>query len=74
MSKAKVKQIESIGIMFSPMYILKDKKVVAQKFSGSQILPTFTAISNEDKLQINRARSNLYSMLIPIHDRKVAFN
>ena len=53
---------------------MKDKKEVAAQFKEMQILPTFTAISHEDKLNINRARLSLYSLLIPIHDRKVAMN
>ena len=45
---------------------------MARKFHNLSHLPTFTAISNADKFQINRARASLYSLLIPIHNRRQA--
>ena len=60
------------GLFFSPCYQLNDAEKVSKKLNKNGNLPNFTSISNRSKSEINRARFNLYSLLLPIHDRKVA--
>ena len=62
------------GWFFSSCYILNDPQEVADKIYSKDNLPNFTGITDEDKSHINKARYNLFALLIPIHDRETAFN
>ena len=46
--------------------------MVSKKLKSKGNLPNFTSITTQDKSKINNARFCLYSLLLPIHDRKVA--
>ena len=60
------------GAFFCPFYKLNPLKEVAEKIYKVEHLPSFTGITHKDKHLINRARYNLFSLLIPIHDRETA--
>ena len=62
------------GAFFCSHYTLNDAKSVAGRIFKSEHLPTFTGITNQDKSHINRARFNLFALLIPVHDRKRALS
>ena len=61
------------GSFYSGFYGLNNSKEVAQRiYIKDKNLPNFTGITSEDKSKINIARYNLYSLLIPIHNREKA--
>ena len=64
-------QMVENGSFFSPCYRLNDPEDVAKIYSKAN-LPAFTGITDEDKSHINRARYNLFALLIPVHDRETA--
>ena len=70
--KIKTLFIQGGSSFYCPVYCLAEPSSVALKFHKLSHLPTFTAISHEDKFRINQARASLYSLLIPIHNRKKA--
>ena len=57
---------------FCCFYLLNDPEVVAHHIRTEENLPSFTSITNKDKSYINKARFNLYSLLLPIPDRETA--
>ena len=65
-------QMVENGSFFSPCYPLNDPEDVAKKIYSKANLPAFTGITDEDKSHINRARYNLFALLIPVHDRETA--
>ena len=68
----KIKKFIGSGLFFCPCYILNDAKKVSKNINSKGNLPNFTSITTMDKSKINKARYCLYSLLLPIHDRKVA--
>ena len=68
----KVLEMMETGVFFCPCYKLNGPSEVAHKIYNDDPLPNFTGITNEDKSHINRVRFNLYSLLLPIHDRETA--
>ena len=70
--KVKILSIQGFSSFFCSVYCLAEPTKVAHKFHNFKNLPAFTAISHEDKFKINQARASLYSLLIPIHNRKKA--
>ena len=60
------------GSFFSGFYALNDLSDVSAKITEEGNLPNFTGITDEDKSHINQARYNLFSLLLPIHDRNIA--
>lgn len=64
------------GIFLCSNYINEtDLKALAKRIYIKGInLPAFTLTIKTDKYTINRARFNIHSLLIPVHDRKVAMD
>ena len=62
------------GSFFSSCYLLNDPEDVASRIYSKDNLPNFTGITDEDKSHINKARFNLFALLMPIHDRETALN
>ena len=59
------------GSFFCCFYGLNDPHAVASRIFREENLPNFTSITGKDKSYINVARYNLFSLLMPIHDREV---
>ena len=68
----KIKGIVVQGAYFCSTYFNeKDlKSLAARIYIKGANLPAFTLTVKDDKFTINRARFNLYSLLIPVHDRE----
>ena len=66
-----IKKVE-LGLWLCPHYILEDPAKLAPKIYSKDKLPAFTFIDVEDVSQINKARANLFSLLMPIHSRETA--
>ena len=61
-----------IGSLLCCFYALNDPEIVASRIKREENLPSFTDITNKDKSYINKARFNLYSLLMPISERETA--
>ena len=68
----KIKKIVRLGITQCENYFCEpDLKSLAKRiYIKGKNLPAFTLAISDDKFTINRARFNLYSLLIPVHDRE----
>ena len=61
-----------LGLWLCPHYFLEDAAKLAPQIYNRDNLPAFTFLDVEDASSLNKARANLYSLLIPIHDREAA--
>ena len=67
-------QMVKRGAFFASHYRLNDAETIAGRIFKSENLPSFTGITNQDKSHINKARFNLFALLIPVHDRQRALS
>ena len=64
--------IFTMGLYICPLYEIEKAEKLDAKIYQQNNLPAFTLYNSKDASYFNWARVNLFSLLIPIHDRGTA--